>query len=361
MPSLTIVGGGALGANLASALDRIFEITLIEPSSHFVHAPAMIRAVVEPDILDAALIPYDNLLKRGQWVRRRAVKVAQNGIELDDGQTQSSDFAVIATGSHYAAPFKSSNDPEELREEVGLAHAALSPAHTIAIVGAGAVGVELAGEIATAFPEKRVTLITDQETLFPEFPEKFAALVTKDLEALGVRVELGQAVVNLADVSRPSFGSVALQDGRTIDADLIFPAIGSRPQSDLLQSIGGMQLNEEGRATVDPWLRVAGCSYPVFAAGDAAATGDGMTVVAAQRQSEWLAKTLKKLAKGSSIENLPAYKPWPRSPIVLPLGPERGASFLPPLTLGSWVTSKLKGQNLFLPKYNKLLGRDYSG
>ena len=43
---IAIVGGGYLGAELAKAMDDIADVTLIEPRSHFVHASAMIRAVV---------------------------------------------------------------------------------------------------------------------------------------------------------------------------------------------------------------------------------------------------------------------------------------------------------------------------
>ena len=45
---IAIVGGGYIGAELAKSLDDTAEVILIEPRSHFVHAPAMIRAVVDP-------------------------------------------------------------------------------------------------------------------------------------------------------------------------------------------------------------------------------------------------------------------------------------------------------------------------
>ena len=54
--------------------------------SHFVHAPAMIRAVVDPSLLDRALIPYDRLLKNGRVLHARASGIDANGVTLDDGQ-----------------------------------------------------------------------------------------------------------------------------------------------------------------------------------------------------------------------------------------------------------------------------------
>ena len=65
---IAIVGGGYLGAELAKAMDDIADVTLIEPRSHFVHASAMIRAVVQPSLVEDSLIPYDRLLKRGRVV-----------------------------------------------------------------------------------------------------------------------------------------------------------------------------------------------------------------------------------------------------------------------------------------------------
>ena len=52
------------------------------------------------------------------------------------------------------------------------------------------------------------------------------------------------------------------------------------------------------------------------------------------------------------------YRPWgAEAPILLPLGPERGNSFLLLFTVGDWITQKMKGAHLFVSKYQKLLNR----
>ncbi|MEO0766748.1 MAG: N-acyl homoserine lactone synthase, partial [Pseudomonadota bacterium] len=51
------------------------------------------------------------------------------------------------------------------------------------------------------------------------------------------------------------------------------------------------------------------------------------------------------------------YKPWGKAPILVPLGPNRGSSFLMIATLGDWVTRRMKGRDLFITKYRKLLGQ----
>ncbi|MGB0848022.1 MAG: FAD-dependent oxidoreductase, partial [Thiolinea sp.] len=100
------MGGGFLGAELAKSLDQVADVTLIEQNSHFVQAPAMIRAVVTPSLLDRALIPYDDLLTRGAVVQDRAVSINESGVELQSGQFIEADYIVVATGSSNAIPFK---------------------------------------------------------------------------------------------------------------------------------------------------------------------------------------------------------------------------------------------------------------
>jgi hypothetical protein len=70
---------------------------------------------------------------------------------------------------------------------------------------------------------------------------------------------------------------------------------------------------------------------------------------------------LLKVAKGQQVENLPPYKGWRIAPILVPLGPELGVSVLPigkeGMTVGNWVTSKVKGKNQFIPRYHKEFNR----
>lgn len=149
---IIIVGGGYIGVHLAKALDGKADVTLIEPRSHFVHAPAMIRAVVTPWIVDQALIPYDNLLTQGQVLQAHAVSINETGVTLEDGREVSGDYIAVATGSANAVPFKPSTESiDAFRADSARIHKMLEDAQSVAIVGAGAVGIELAGEIAHFF------------------------------------------------------------------------------------------------------------------------------------------------------------------------------------------------------------------
>ncbi|SFQ96962.1 NAD(P)/FAD-dependent oxidoreductase [Poseidonocella sedimentorum] len=357
-PKLVIVGGGYLGSDLAKSLDAVMDVTLIERASHFTHAPAMIRAMVDPALLDRALIPYDGLLSRGRVIRGEAASVDGGGVTLTDGTRIAGDYIVLATGSANAAPFKSATgDIEGLRADAARWNAALRGASRVLIIGAGAVGTELAGEIAHAHPDKTVTLVASDPALFPGFPAKLGASLAAKLQAMGVKVITGARAASLPGRDQPEGGTVTLSNGAAIEADLIVPAVGSRPLTSVADTLPDVGRAADGRVAVDGYLRPS--SLPnVFAAGDIAAAGDAMTIVAISRQKPWLEKTLKSLAGGKRIEGLKPYAPWgEKAPILVPLGPRRGSSYLMVATLGDWVTRMMKGRDLFLTKYNKLLGR----
>jgi len=103
---IAIIGGGYVGFEVAQKLDTIADVTLIEQREAFVHAPAAIRALVQPDLLDEIILPYDKLLANGGVLRDRATAISESGGTLESGTKVEADFIVVATGSNYAAPFK---------------------------------------------------------------------------------------------------------------------------------------------------------------------------------------------------------------------------------------------------------------
>ena len=73
----------------------------------------------------------------------------------------------------------------------------IAKASKVVIVGGGAVGVELAGEIKETYPEKDVTLIHSGEFLMrSSFGDNFSKTVKTRLDQLGVKVVLGNMKCN---------------------------------------------------------------------------------------------------------------------------------------------------------------------
>ena len=358
--SIVIVGGGYLGSTVAKNLDRHADVTLIEQRSHFAHASALIRSIAVPKMLDQALIPYDNLLKNGKTIHAKAIAVDSEGVILENGSKINADYIVVATGSDNALPFKpKGSNIDQFRQEHDRIHKLLKDAQSVAIVGGGPVGVELAGEIAHFMPDKKISLISSQLALFPEKPRKFGLGLEQKLRSVGVELILGHRVEQLEHTDMPYRGALKLESGEEVHADLIFPTIGSRAVSNLLTDLPGSKRSKANRVAVDPWLRPSEYAN-VFAAGDVADNGDEMTIVAIVRQAPWLTKTLKSLLKGKPIDSVKPYTPWSaKSPIVVPIGPKLGNSFLGLFTTGNWLTSKLKGGDM-VSKYNKNFGRQLS-
>lgn len=354
---LVVVGGGYIGAELAKGLEAIMDVTLVEPRRAFVHAPAMLRALIDPSVRQQALIPYDRLLKSGRFVADRAVEVHEDRIVTASGEAIPADFTVLCTGSSNGGIFKPAGDDIDAFEAAQhRVQELIETAGSIAIVGAGAVGTELSGEIAHAYPKKKVTLITSDSALFASVPGPMGERLSAKLEGMGVTVITGQRVSDLKSTTEPYAGALSLADGRSIAADLVIPAIGSKPQTTLFDALPGVVRATDGRVKVDGYLRPCGRST-VFAAGDAVDAGDAMTIVATSRQQPWLAKTLKALAAGKPLDALKPYAPWSEPPILVPLGPELGNSYLKIATFGNWVTKTMKGKGIFIARYRKILNQ----
>ncbi len=353
---ITIIGGGYAGTMLARELDQYAEISLIEPREKWVHNVAMIRAMARPELLDEIMIPYDGLLKSGKIIRGRAASIDGHVAILEDGTEIAGDMIIIATGSTYAAPFKMQGDDEAaFLTKAKQVIAQIDKAKNIAVVGAGAVGSELAGELAFARPEKQVTLISADENLFPDYPAKLGRSMLRQLGELGVKVRLGERIAKLKQTDAPfvpTKSKIKLSDGFPIDADLVIPVIGSKPVTELLQALDGVGFDDHGRAKVDGWLRPA-ANPDLYIIGDIASTGDTMTIVGLTRQVGWLKRALKAHLRGQRIEDMKPYKPWSKPLILLPLGPDKGASALPFGVTGPFLTSAIKGKKLFIPRYHR--------
>jgi NADH dehydrogenase FAD-containing subunit len=359
MKRVIIIGCGYAGYPLARSLDQYVDVVVVEPRDAFLHNVAAIRAITDPALLERIILPYGKLLKRGKVLRDRALAIDGNSIKLASGGSLDGDIIVIATGSGYARPFKP--DSDTLADFVTLnraAHEQVRAAKSVAIVGAGTVGTELAGEIAVAMPGKKVTLISSAPKLFPTYPEGLGRRLQAQLTGMGVTVVTG-TVKSLASTTAPFTGRLELDTSKAIEADIVFPAIGSKADGNLTRKMKGADFDNLGRMKVDAWLRPAGLAN-VFVTGDAVSAGDYMSIVAILRQQPWLTKTIRAVLAGTKIEKIPAYAPWPSPPVLVPLGPRKGASVLPVtrkgLVVGPFLTSAIKGKKLFIPRYHHEFG-----
>ena len=190
---VVVVGGGYGGVAVAKTLDETMDVVLIEPKDAFMHNIAALRALVDPSWLPRIYLPYDKLLANGRVVRDRATVVEPGRVVTSSGQEILADYVVLATGSSYAFPAKTDKvDTQAAQDQVRAAHDALSAADRVLLLGAGPVGIELAGEIGHVWPKKSVTLFdVSGEVLGGPFKPELRAEIRRQLAEVGVNILLG--------------------------------------------------------------------------------------------------------------------------------------------------------------------------
>ena len=138
-------------------------------------------------------------------------------------------------------------------------YTARDPPETVAVVGGGYVGVEMAEAFAEHALDVHVFQRSDR--LLPPSGEAVGARVADHLREQGLTLHLGTEVERLVGEN-----AVVHSDGR-IDVDMALVGIGIRPNTRLLEGTG-VELGDSGAVAVDEYGRTS--VDGVYAAGDCA-------------------------------------------------------------------------------------------
>ena len=355
-PTVVIVGGGYGGVAAARALDDETDVILVEPRDAFVHNVAALRGLVDPAWTDRIFMPYHRLLDRGQVIRDRVVAADVKGVTLGSGEKVAADYLVLATGSAYPFPGKTGEDESAVaRSRLRAGREALEEAAAVLLLGAGPVGLELAGEIKSAWPDRAVTIVDPvADVLSGDYPPEFRAELRRQLAELGIDLVLGAFLREEPpyEAGRAKTFTVTTRAGRRITADVWFRCYGVTPSTGYLTGERGGELGTARRASgylaVTPELRLPGHRH-VFAIGDITSLPEGKLASAAGRQARVVAENIRALIAGSG--ELTRYEPGPPA-VSVPLGPSGGASYLPGTgVLGATETARIKGEDLRVGTY----------
>ncbi|HVV09801.1 NAD(P)/FAD-dependent oxidoreductase [Amycolatopsis sp.] len=172
-------------------------------------------------------------------------------------QTDTSRVPGVAEYAHTVAGL---DEARRLREH-------LTGSRVVAVTGGGLTGIEAAAELAEAYPELKVRLVTSG-ALGGALSEKAQRYLRRTFDRLGVDVRDN---VRVAEVRADG---LALEDGAHIAADTVVWTAGFTVSP--LAREAGFEVDKDGRMVVDETLR--SLSHPdVVAVGDAAAmrTPDG--------------------------------------------------------------------------------------
>jgi apoptosis-inducing factor 2 len=231
--TVAVIGGGYGGSAVAKALDAEAEVVLIDPRDAFVNSAGSLRALAQPDWADNMFFRFDTLLARGTVIRDRAVSVDPGGVTLASGRRVVADYLVLATGSSYAYPAKPNSDSSgEALDNLRQTHKELVDAERVLILGAGPVGLELAGEIKEVWPHKQVTIVDPAAQLLPSFRPEMRQDLHRQLDELDVQLRLGTSLTAPPATEPGQAGTftVTTTGGDEITADIWFRAHGVRQQ-----------------------------------------------------------------------------------------------------------------------------------
>ena len=314
---IVIVGGGAGGLELATKLgDKLgrrgrASVTLVDRARSHVWKPKLHEIAAGSMDIGLHEVSY---LAQAHWHgfrfrigemtgldrARREVQVApfvdENGMQVTPARSFGYDTLVVAVGSQsneFGTPGVAENalklettaDARAFNRRLINAciraqaqREPLAPHQLqVAIIGAGATGVELAAELHRATREiiaygldridpdrdLRLHVIEAADRILPGLPERLSTSARELLETLGVQVHTGAKVAEVLPQG------VLLADGREIPAELVVWAAGVKA-ADFLNGIGGLETNRINQLVVRPTLQTTR-DENVFAIGDCAA------------------------------------------------------------------------------------------
>ncbi len=314
---IVIVGGGAGGLELATRLGDTLgkrgaaDITLIDKNRTHVWKPKLHEIASGSMDLSAHEVDY---LAQAHWHhfrfrigemmaldrQRREVRVAPyvdaEGREVTPDRAFGYDTLVLALGSlsndfgtpgvvEHALKLESKADAQRFHARMVnaciRAHAQTTPLRPeqlhVAIIGAGATGVELAAELhrttrevvafgldrVDAEKDIQVNLIEAADRVLPALPPRLSQATLDLLRQLGVVVHTS------AKVAAVQADGVRLADGRLLPAELVVWAAGVKA-ADFLKDIGGLESNRINQLVVKPTLQTTR-DDDIFVIGDCAA------------------------------------------------------------------------------------------
>ncbi len=315
-PRIVIVGGGAGGLELATSLGQrlgrhgMAKIILVDACLTHIWKPLL------HEVATGTLNSYEDELNyfahgakhhfefqlgrmNGIDRERQAIQLGplqdNGGQEIAEGRELAYDILVIAIGSTsndfgtlgarehcvfldsraQADRFQSQLLNMYLRAHALPEGAGQEPELNIAIVGAGATGVELAAELHHAThqfvkygldeiqPQSvTISLVEAADRILPVLPEQSSRAAQKQLEALGVKVYTGQKVTEIGK------DGLKTASGLDIPASLKVWSAGIKAP-DFLKDFGGLESNRINQLVVTPTLQTTR-DENIFAFGDCA-------------------------------------------------------------------------------------------
>ncbi|XP_065020417.1 uncharacterized protein LOC135645706 [Musa acuminata AAA Group] len=351
---VVIVGGGIAGSLLAKSIQFHADVVLIDQKEYFEIPWATLRSTVEQPVAEKAIFSHTDYLVNGTVITSSAVDVTETDVITADGRHVTYDYLVIATGHTTTSPRCKRDMIEKFKE----ANVKMRTSSSVLVIGGGPAGVELASDIASVYPDKKVTLVHSGSRLLGFISRKAGNKALEWLRSKNVDVLLEQSI-DLDTISEAD-GIYMTSAGEAIAADCYYVCVNKRLGSSWLRKSMVLKdsLDIYGQLKVDEHLRVKGRNN-IFAIGDIIDVSERKQGMLAQKHAMVAAKNLKQLMKVSNKETkLSKYRPS-ISITMVSLGKKDAVAELPFTTMSGFLPGLIKTRELFLRRTRKLLGVDH--
>ncbi|CAN9499537.1 unnamed protein product [Ophioblennius macclurei] len=274
---VVVVGGGFGGIAAAQQLkSRKVPFTLIDMRDAFHHNVGALRASVQPGFARRTFIPYAETFGEA-FVQGRVERVdtERQVVVLQGGQEICYTHLILCTGTDGPFPgkFNTVASYQTAIEKYEDFIKEIQAADSVLVVGGGTSGVEMAAEIKTEYPAKKVVLIHPRTDLAdPDLLPSVREQAKQVLVEKGVELLLEEKVRDLHQLQLNTTQKdmqVTTETGIRLSTDLIICCTGLRVNTTAYQSALSSSMADDGALQVNQHMQVDGFSN-VFAAGDCA-------------------------------------------------------------------------------------------
>ena len=328
-PRVVILGAGFGGLTAARALAGKAEVTVVDRHNFQTFLPLLYQVSTAGLAADHVVHPVRGALRKTDVKFRMGTPITidhkNKNIKLDSSEILEFDHLIVALGSatadfgipgvvEHGLGMKDVHEALIIRAEVmrrfeDLCRFEDDTRLSIAVVGGGPTGVEMAGalaelkrgplhnDMAHAADHMDIYLIEAGPRILPMFAQSLSERATSDLIKLGVHVKTNAAVREVK--SR----QIILKEGNPIPAEVTIWAAGVKGEP----TAGALGLPIAGtRLATDQTLQVENYPY-IWAIGDisGAKGSDGrflpMVAPVALQQGKFVAKQILNLASGKNL------------------------------------------------------------
>lgn len=322
---ICILGGGFGGLYTAlylSNYDQVksgqWEINLIEPKDNFLFTPLLYELLTE-ELQPWEIAPSYQKLLIGTKInfhqdKANKIDLKNRQVYLQQGQLLNYDYLVLSIGRKnklldlpglqtHTLTFRSLADAQRLKEKLRILEASGRKKIRIAVIGAGANGIELACKISDRLSGRSQVLLIDRgKEILKNFSSGIKKAALKSIKNKQIQLYLE---TNVQQIDAEQITLIKDEQLNTFPVDLVLWTAGT----ETIQLINelGCQQNSFGQLLTRPTLQLI--DYPeVFALGDVADIRNSktrsvpITAQAAYQQASHAAKNLQAAIQGKQIK-----------------------------------------------------------